>query len=106
MEFPQELIVKGFPLYERGWNGLYTKTDEYSDDCPIYKLPSYKFFGKIEIIGLYLYKKNGMWIMRRECDQYPMKSYHKYGKMQDTPYGYWTRGIYVEANDGIFLLKN
>lgn len=95
MAFPNKIRVSGLPFMLQGWNNVYIKTGEMSDDCPVYKLDSYTLYGVFPIIGVSIFRRNGIWVMQRECDGYP-NGIHKYGESpQPDPFGYWSDGAYV-----------
>jgi hypothetical protein len=95
MEFPQQIRVKGLPFMLQGWNAVYTKINEESDGCPVYHLEPYTLYWTIPIIGVRILRKNGIWRMKRDCDNYESEI-GKYGMApQSDPFGYWTHGSQV-----------
>ena len=94
--FPRRIKVKGFPLMLCGWNSVYERIEEFSDGCPVYYLESYNFLWAFSIIGVRIFREDGVWKMKRDGDSYCMSSY-KYGSTpQGDPFGFWKDGIYVQ----------
>ncbi len=89
MKFPNKVKMSGLPFMFQGWNNIFTKTDELSEDCPIYVLSEYTLYSLIEIIGVNLLKKDGKWRLQRSCD-----SSYFFTKIsdEDSPIGTWEYG--------------
>jgi hypothetical protein len=95
--FPKNIKVKGLPFMLQGWNNIYKKTDEISDNCPIYRLEEYNLYWIIPIIGVRIFREDGVWKMQRDCDFFPLYGFNKYGfAPQGDPFGYWSNNIYVQ----------
>jgi len=95
MSFPNHIRVTGLSFFLQGWNNVYYKTGETSDGCPVYRLDSYKLYWGIPIIGVKIFRDEGVWKLQRECDSYPM-SIKKFGQSpQGDPFGYWSEGAHV-----------
>lgn len=96
MSFPQNIRLKGLPFMLQGWNSTYYKTSEESDGCPVYRLDSYSLYRFISIIGVKIFRKNGVWVLQRDSDDSPM-DICKYGASpQGDPFGYWSNGANVQ----------
>jgi len=96
MSFPQTIKVSGFPFMLQGWNSKYHKTSEMSDGCPVYQLNSYILYYFIDIIGVKLFRVDGIWVLQRMCDVVPAMDIKKYGLgPQPDPFGFWSMGAYV-----------
>ena len=96
MEFPYQIRMTGLPFMMQGWNNVYTKTDEESDGCPVYHLRPYMLYWFIDIIGVTLYRHNGVWVLKRDGEHHDF-GINKYGqKPQPDPFGYWTYGAEVK----------
>jgi hypothetical protein len=96
--FPNRIKVSGLPFMLQGWNNIYTKIDQMTDDCPIYELQSYLLYGLFPIIGTIIYRKDGIWQMQRECDYHP-NGIKKYGGSQEDPFGFWSHGAIIAPYD-------
>lgn len=98
MSFPESIAMSGLPIYWSGWNNKFHKTSQLSDDCPVYQLAGYNMVGVIPIIGATIYRKDGIWRFRRECDEDEPEflGIRKYGTSSQTdPFGHWTHNGYV-----------
>lgn len=62
MSYPRQVYVKGLPLLFSGWNGVYEKTDEISEDAPVYYRKPHRMFFALQIIGIKLKKYYGQWV--------------------------------------------
>lgn len=87
-DFSPQIKVSGLPFMLQGWNTTFNRTDKLSENAPVYKLDRYNLYWMISIIGAIIYKLNGKWVFRRNCDRDPIfvKS-DKDGQL--TPYGKW-----------------
>lgn len=95
MSFPTQIRVSGLPFMLQGWNNTYRSTSMTTDECPIYRLDSYRLYGLIPIIGVTIFRKNGVWMLQRDGDFCPT-DIMKYGAgPQPDPFGYWSGGAYV-----------
>lgn len=95
MAFPEKIKMSGLPFMLQGWNNVFHKTNETSEECPIYELKMYVLYGTIDIIGMYIYKQNGIWRARRACDEYSL--FEKLGFDQSDPFGNWGLNGYVSS---------
>jgi hypothetical protein len=99
MSFPDKIKVSGFPFIMQGWNGVYTKCSETSDGYPVYKLKEYTLYWIVQIAGTRIFRQNGIWRLERE-DSLLTEDIVEYGDSpQNTPFGYWSKGIKVEPYD-------
>jgi hypothetical protein len=96
--FPNKIKVSGLPFFLQGWNNIYMKTNQMSEGCPVYELQGYNLYWVMPIIGVIIYRKDGIWQMQRDCDLHPM-GIKKYGGSQEDPFGYWTSGAIVVPYD-------
>lgn len=65
---------------------------------PYLYLKSYNLYWTIAIIGVRIFREDGVWKMQRDCDTRPM-SFNKYGLApQSDPFGYWSDNIYVQPD--------
>ena len=100
MSFPERIKVSGLPFMFQGWNNIYYKTSEIADGCPVYSLPSYTLYGFIEIIGVTIYRNNGIWVLQRVCDANPSLEIKKYGAApQPDPFCFWAKNMTVKPQD-------
>ena len=89
--------MKGLTFLLQGWNNTYIKTSETKDGCPVYHLASYNLYGLIPIIGVKIYRSNGIWVLHRDGDDLPTEI-KKYGASpQSDPFGQWSNGAKVKA---------
>jgi hypothetical protein len=80
----------------QGWNNIYYRTHEESDACPVYRLEPYNLYYLIPIIGVKIFRKDGIWVFKRDCDGNET-DIRKYGKSpQGEPFGYWTYGATIK----------
>jgi phosphoglycolate phosphatase-like HAD superfamily hydrolase len=63
--FPDQIRVRGLPFLLQGWNTVYYKTARMADGCPIYRLDEYVLYGLIGIIGVSIYRSDGIWHLVR-----------------------------------------
>lgn len=94
--FPSKIKVSGLPFLLQGWNSTYYKSSEVNDGCPVYCLDEYTLYWAIPIIGVKLYRDNGVWVLKRNGDPFP-GDIKKYGvSPQGDPFGHWSHGMYVK----------
>lgn len=73
----------------QGWNSKYHKTNETSDNAPVYRLGSYTLYGVIPIASVRIFRHAGVWRLQRE-DSPVEFGIRKYGSApQDNPFGKW-----------------
>ena len=65
-DYPEAVLVSGFPFMLQGWNGVYQITNEKSDDVPVYRLNSYLLYWLIPIIAVTLRRVDGRWKIKSE----------------------------------------
>jgi hypothetical protein len=109
--YPDKIKMSGLPIYLCGWNCELYKTKEESEGVPVYTMDDYCLYGLINIIGIYIKKYNGVWVLQRECDSYP-SGIKKIGNDQISPFGTWTYGAklhtvkkpwYFKLFSGVYL---
>lgn len=95
-EFPEKIRMRGFPFLSQGWNSIYKKTDQVSDGCPVYRLEPYNLYHMIAIIGVTIFRKDGIWVLQVDGDSAPL--YKRISaSTQNGPEGYWPCGGYTTA---------
>lgn len=95
MSFPERIKVTNLPFMFQGWNKIYVKIGNDEEGFPIYHLKPYTLYFFIEILGVKLFRKNGIWVIQRDIDSYPTV-FQKYGiEPQSDPFGYWSEGCIV-----------
>jgi len=67
--FTDKVRVYGLPLFLKGWNALFYKTDEISEGSPVYRLDPYMLYYVIAIVGVKLIFRNGKWSLVRDDDR-------------------------------------
>ncbi len=99
MSFPEYIQVSGFTFFMHGWNRKYYKSSRESDGCPVYLLDPYMLYWVIPIIGMMVYRENGIWRLKmiEDC----LAPYRKKSEdiPQSDPFGEYTGGITVSPVD-------
>ena len=94
---PLRVRLRGLPWYYSGWNAMFYKTDDMSEDCPVYRMDSYAYLPFLYIKGVKIWKRNGKWIMtpdgQRWDNELGIQSHHD----GYTPLGEWVYNNYVLA---------
>ena len=101
MAWPEKIKMNSLPFWTmHGWNKVLSKTSRYSDGCPVYELQSYNLWGLIPIVGISIFREDGIWRLMR-IDNYNLpntRCIFKYGgKPQNDPFGSWSMGGWVNA---------
>lgn len=69
------MIVSNFPFWLQGWNSsdyVPEHVDESVSETRVrYVLKPYTLYFIFDIVGLYIEMRNGIWGMRRACDDRP-----------------------------------
>lgn len=84
--WPSKIQVTGLPWKYFGWNTEFIKTEDFSEDCPIYYLKPYKFLRLFSIPGVKILKSFGMWVFWTDCSLLPL-NITKVG--DSSPCGIW-----------------
>jgi len=102
MEYPDYVVVSGFPLYQMGWNGIYKKIiiDDHEENKfnVQYHLQSYFLFNVLEIVPVYIgyCSHENTWIMNvivgnSRCTAIELLS-------DELPFGKWTGGVNIKPH--------
>jgi len=100
-----KMSVSGFSFWLHGWNRAYTLENvdtSVSETGFRYILKPYTLYFFIGIIGLCIEKRNGVWGMRRECDDEPIlakvitHNKHATDMDPDSPFGTY---VFLDDNE-------
>ena|SRR5438874_2305723 len=104
--YPDKIRMSGLPFGLQGWNTELVRTDEESDDCPVYYLSPYLLYWLYPVTGGKMMRIKGRWVFRTDEDlegKYTMKKNVSFlcDEYKDPyPYGQWSHGGQVEASLG------
>jgi hypothetical protein len=97
--WPDEIYMRDLPINLCGWNSTLRKTDEIKEGAPMYIMNPYYMYGMIYILGIKVFKRDGIWVMTRfdneNEDNNPIMT--TYGNL---PFGRWTTVPEIHYSEG------